>query len=235
MKEVGLVNFRVPSDVRQPAVRLEDRQPLRPAAHRRRHRPADRRRQAAARTRGGRRARSSTQATEGFDDVRRARRRRRPGTTIERGSGVERATIEQDRRPVRRGQERRLRLDDGHHAPRARRRERADDRQPGPAARHGRPAARGPAADPRPLATCRAWARSASRRSSSRQILDNLESLPRRQAAALAGPRHDGLHGGGRRGARCGRRSAWAATSTAATPTRRSPPRRSASSTWSRT
>ena len=56
-----------------------------------------------------------------------------------------------DRRLLRRGQERRLQLDDGHHAPRARRAKRAGDRQPGAAARHGRPARLRADADSRPL------------------------------------------------------------------------------------
>ncbi len=71
-----------------------------------------------------------------------------------------------DRRALRRGQERRLQLDDGHHASRPRRAERAGDRQPGPAARHGRPAAAPACCRSAATRTCRASARSASRPSS---------------------------------------------------------------------
>ena len=46
-----------------------------------------------------------------------------------------------DRRALCGREERRLQLDDGHHAPRPRRAKRAGDRQPRAAARHGRPAA----------------------------------------------------------------------------------------------
>ena len=92
------------------------------------------------------------EATEGFE----AFDRTFDGTTweaIEQGSGVDRAD---HRRKIaemyRRGARTcRLRLDDGHHAPRARRRQRAGDRQPRAAARHGRPAARRSAADSRAL------------------------------------------------------------------------------------
>ena len=53
----------------EPAVRLADRQPLRAAAHRRRHRAADRHREARARTRRPRRAFIDAH-TEGFDALR---------------------------------------------------------------------------------------------------------------------------------------------------------------------
>ena len=62
------------------------------------------------------------------------------------------------------------------------------------------------------------------------QIFDNLETHLERQAADVAGPRHDGLHAGGRPRRDARRRSAWAATCSAAIPTRSSPAERSASS-----
>ena len=94
--------------------------------------------------------------------LRRALRRlARTSSSIWRASAVERdhrkvgrrsrKAIDADRRALRRGQERRLQLDDGHHASRPRRAQRAGDRQSGPAARHGRPAARRADADSRPL------------------------------------------------------------------------------------
>ena len=116
--ETGLVNFSVPSDVRSLLFGTQDRQPVRAAAHRRRPGAADRHRQ--AHRRDGRRrrrvprrplrrlarARKRSCARSRWDEIvaqdrRRARRDRR------------------DRRALRRGQERRLQLDDGHHAPRS--------------------------------------------------------------------------------------------------------------------
>ena len=118
-----------------------DRQPLRPAAHRRRHRAAHRRRQARARTR--------RRTTDAFIDAahRRVRRRshgrssRRPWDEIEPAAGVAaRRRSTQVAEMYMAAKQRRVRLDDGDHASSARRRERADDRQPRAAARHGRPA-----------------------------------------------------------------------------------------------
>ncbi len=188
VKEVGLVNFRVPSDVRsllfgskiaslyvQPhiggdialltgvAKLLLERGADRPRVHRRR------------RPRASTTSRRRCEATS-WDEIERGSRRR------------SRPTIERDRRRVRRGEERRLRLDDGHHASRARRRQRAGDRQPGPAARHGRPAA------------ARACCRSAATRNVQgigsvgvapklkQAILDNLEQHFGVELPTLAGP-----------------------------------------------
>ena len=67
---------------------------------------------------------------------------------IETAAGVPRESIRSRRRDVHVGQERGDWLDDGHHAPSARRRERADDRQSGPAAGHDRPAQCRSDADP---------------------------------------------------------------------------------------
>ena len=127
-------------------------------------------------------------------------------------------------------EERRLRLDDGHHAPPARRRERADDRQPGPAARHGRPAQRRPAADPRPQQRAGHRLGRRRRRSSSRRSSTRFEAAPRRSSCRRR--RASTRWPAWRRPteARCGPPSAWAATSSAAIPMRRSPRRRSASS-----
>ncbi len=124
----------------EPAVRQRDRQPVRAAAHRRRHRAADRRRKACARTRTVTTARSSNTHTEGF-----AAFERQVAVHCLGRDRVRRGRAARDDcahgRDVHVGEQRRLRLDDGHHAPSARRRERADDREPRPAARHGRAAA----------------------------------------------------------------------------------------------
>ena len=85
-----------------------------------------------------------------------------------------------------------VRLDDGHHAPRARRRQRAVDRQPGPAARHGRPAALRACCRSAGTATCRASARWASRPTLKQTVLDNLETHLKVKLPSDAGPGHDG-------------------------------------------
>ena len=201
-KELGLVNFRVPSDVWQPAVRLEDRQPLRAAAHRRRHRPADRRRQAAARTRRSRSARSSTRpprASTTFVDRSRATswdddRSGSPASTA--------PTIERDRRRATRAAKNAVfgwTMGITHHE-------------------HGVDNVRAivnlallrgmvgrPHAGLLPIRghSQRAGHRLGGRRAEA-EAADPRQprSAARRQAAAHAGPRHDGLHGGRRPRAR---------------------------------
>ena len=227
VKEVGLVNFSVPSDLAQPAVRLEDRQPVRPAAHRRRHRPADRRGQGAC-------SNATPSTTASSPERPRASRRSpsrcaaRPGR---RSNAVPASTARRSSKIADlycRRQERRLRLDDGHHASRARRRQRADDRQPGPAARHGRPA--------RTRAACR----SAATRNVQGIGSVGVDAEP--QAEDPRQPRNAIWACSCRRrrawtrwpacrrptAARCARRSAWAATCSAAIPTPSSPAGRSA-------
>ena len=126
-------------------------------------------------------------------------------------------------------QQRGVRLDDGHHPSPARRRERADDCQPGAVARHDRAAAGRSHADSRPQQRAGRRAPSASRRRSSRRY-----SRASRRVSGCERPR--------RRGstpwpaskpviaANCLRLFVSAATSSAATRIRSSPRGRSASS-----
>jgi anaerobic selenocysteine-containing dehydrogenase len=130
------------------------------------------------------------QATEGYG----AYRAQVEATTwdqIVAASGVERETIVKAGEMYLKGGG--LRLDDGHHAPRARRRERAGHREPGAAARHGRQAERGVAADPRPFQRAR---HGVDGRHAATQARDPGEhrAAPRRHPAPVAGPGHDGLH-----------------------------------------
>ena len=146
----------------QHAVRLRRLGPLPPAARRRRHRAPD------AAAQGRRRARRRRRGLRARAHDRLGRGASRDGgeSRDDAAGGVRRAGGAGRRRgdsPLR-GPARDLRLGDGDHAARARRRQRARARQPRAGARHGSvgpaPACSRSAVTP----TCRASARSASRR-----------------------------------------------------------------------
>ena len=185
----------------EPAVRHEDRHALRAAAHRRRPGAADRHRQADRRNGRARRGVPARALRRLGRLARAACERLSLGARSTRSRGVAQSEIDADRRALRRGQERRLRLDDGHHAPRARRR-RTCRRSPTWPCCAAWSAGRTPGLLPirghsnvQGIGIGRRDAEAEGRR------LRAAGTRLRRQAADDAGPRHDGLHGGGRRAA----------------------------------
>ena len=167
----------------EPAVRLDDRQPVRAAAHRRRHRAADRRRQGCARARRSTIARSSSRHTEGFDAFARQVEATAVGRRSSAARGVDRATI--DRASPTCTARRRTSSSAGRWASRitctaSTTCGRSSTSRCCAAWSAGRAPGCCRSAG---TATCRAWARSASRRSSSRRCCDDFEQHLGVQAA----------------------------------------------------
>ena len=121
-----------------------------------------------------------------------------PGSEIQAKSGVDQKQIDEIAERYAAAEERRLQLDDGHHASCARRAERAGDRQSGLDARHGRPAGCRADADSRPFERARHRLGRRHAEAEGRDLRAAAKAL-RRQAADHAGPRHAGLHGSRRK------------------------------------
>jgi anaerobic selenocysteine-containing dehydrogenase len=131
------------------------------------------------------------EATEGFERYA-EQVRNTSWLEIEQQSGVARALIEKMADSYQR-------LDDGHHASRARRGQCSGNHQPGLATRHGGAAGRRPSADPRPLQRARhrlGRCRAQSQAGRPRQPAND----PRCTTADNAGARHDGVHAGSKPG-----------------------------------
>ena len=172
------------------------------------------------RRRAGRR-RSSTGTTEGFDAFRRAGRCDCLGGNRSRSPASTETTFAGSPTMYVAGEERRLRLDDGDHAPSARRRTTCKMIANLALLRGmvGRPHAG--LMPIRGHSNVQGIGSVGVTPALKQAMLERFEQRLGRRAADVAGPRHDGLHGGGRARARWTSRCAWAATCTAAIPTPR--------------
>ena len=148
-REPGLERYWVPSVARSARLRHRAHGRLLPGDDRRRPRLPERRAEGAARARRRSTATSSPR-TRPASPSSRAALAAQDWELLERESGLAARRDGALRRALRRGAERRLRLEHGRHPAPLRRRERRRDRQSRARARHARPAAVRPHADPRP-------------------------------------------------------------------------------------